>query len=222
MKMKLIKISAILGATLGLAACETTPTMVDGVAILTELGKPAAPLPAAPAPAEDKQGYKWVFSKDGEEQSAEVILAEADSITVQQSVGCKYTDPLSKNNLRDLVPSVAWENCTNGGAGYAEVNIDGELFPLALGNKVVYTVKGTSTAGNWTGDWSQRRVCKVDDQVRIQTLAGEFDTWKIMCKDKNNKRTYYYSPDQERIVALKRKNPNNKSRNYISVFLREG
>lgn len=220
--MKLIKISAMLGATLGLAACETTPTTADGVALLTELGKPAAPLPAASAPAEDQLGYKWVYSKDGEEQSSEVILADAGSITVQQSIGCKYTDPLSKNNLRNLTPSILWENCTNGGGGNADVTVEGELFPLALGNKVVYTVKGTSTSGSWTGEWSQRRVCKVDDQVRIQTLAGEYDTWKIVCKDSKNKRTHYYSPELGQVVAMKRKNSSNQSRNYTVVFLREG
>ena len=54
------------------------------------------------------------------------------------------------------------------------------------------------------------------------TLGGEYDTWKIECRDKNNKRTYYISPELGHPVAFKRKHSNDRRRSYTSVFLRDG
>ena len=221
--MKLSKITIVMSAAFVLTACETTPEMTpDGKTLLTELGQPAAPMEAMQVPATARAGEKSVWFQKGEEHETEVTKIDENSITLLNSAGCSYTDPVFSNNLHNLSPSLEWENCTGGSSGHSKVTVDGELFPISLGTKVVYTVKGTSTAGNWTGNWSDRRVCKVSDQVRIETLGGEYDTWKIECKDKNNKRTYYISPELGHPVAFKRKHSNDRRRSYTSVFLRDG
>ncbi len=219
--MKLIKLTALTGAALLLAACQSSPeTTPDGKILLTEVGPPETPMEPMQVPKMAKAGKKITWYRKGEESVTEVTKIDEGSITLLNSAGCQWTNSVVPNNLHNLSPSLAWENCSGGSSGHAKVTIDGELFPVELGKTVVYTVKGTSTAGNWTGDWSDRRVCKVSDQMHIQTLSGEYDTWKIECKDKWNKRTFYISPELGHPVAFKRKHVDDKSRSFTSVFLR--
>lgn len=224
--MKLSKTTVVIGAALTLAACETTQMKsemtADGQPLWAELGAPETPLEPMPLPELAKVGDTRIIMRKGEEQEVVVKAVSEDSITRQLSTGCQFTEIISNNNLPAMGPSINWENCQGGSAGHAKVSVSNELFPLEIGKKVVYSINGESTAGNWTGTWADRRVCIVSDQIRVQTPGGEYDTWKIICKDKNSKRVLYISPELGHAVVFKRKHYKDKGRTYSSVFLHNG
>ncbi len=224
--MKLDKLMILVVATLGLAACETTQNSLvdktaDGEVLLTELGAPATPLEPMSMPKLMKVGEKRSFFRQGAELDIVVLEANQGTITKQISSGCQYTDAVVPNNLPSFSPSLSWQDC-RGSAGHAKVTVKGELFPLEVGKKVVYSVAGTSTKGSWTGDWQDRRVCEVADQVRIRTISGEYDTWKVKCTDKNNTHVNYISPELGFVVAQKRKHATSKARTYTMIYIPKG
>ena len=81
------------------------------------------------------------------------------------------------------------------------------LWPLRVGNIAEYTETGTwmdkdGVETNYESEWS----CEVPGTERVSVMAGEFDTWKIVCKRyyvSNNKsrsnlrevKTWYYAPE---------------------------
>ena len=222
--MKPNKTIVIVSAALVLTACGTTqPKMEmtpDGKPLLAELGAPETPMEPMPLPALAQVGDSRIIYRNGEEQKVVIESVSEEGITSLVSDGCRFTDLVSDNNLPATSPSLNWENCSGGSAGYANVKVSNGLFPLEIGKKIVYTENGETTAGSWTGTWTNRRVCKVSEQVHIQTLSGKYDTWKITCTDKNNKREYYISPELGQVVAYKRKHHTDKAKNSTSIFLR--
>lgn len=184
-----------------------------------ELGKSSTDLTGVVAPESRGEGSKRIVIRNGEERIYTTTAAGAKANKYESDRGCIWEEPVSANNLPRLAPSLSWENCS-GESGHAKVKTKGELFPIKKGNKIVYTIKGTSTAGSWTGNWDDRRVCKVKDQVRVKTVSGEYDTWKIVCKGKNDKRTRYYAPDPGVIVVDVRKHHKDKKRNATAEFVR--
>lgn len=89
------------------------------------------------------------------------------------------------------------------------------IWPLKIGNKASYTEYGTwidkrdNSKHTYRTHWS----CEVVGTERIVVLAGEFDTWKIVCSRYNASRsarsrpreikTWYYAPEIGHFVLLK-------------------
>ena len=81
------------------------------------------------------------------------------------------------------------------------------LWPLRVGNKADYAETGTwlekdGTESSYRTEWS----CAVDGTERVAVMAGDFDTFKIVCKryyisrNKNRSnireaKTWYYAPE---------------------------
>jgi hypothetical protein len=105
-----------------------------------------------------------------------------------------------------------WETKTRSGTrqygprddliGYNNIT----LWPLRAGNRATYSETGTwmdkdGLSATYESQWS----CEVPGTERVSVMAGEFDTWKIVCKryyvskskSRSNLRevaTWYYSP----------------------------
>lgn len=183
-----------------------------------ELEKIKTDLATGPAPALPEVGSKLVSMQNGEEVIRTYTAKDENTLSAELSGGCKFTDPIFPNSLIELTPSLNWENCGGGtGKGKATVKAKGELFPLAKGNKIVFDVQGESSNGD---KWKNQRSCKVKGKYRVNTLSGDHDTWKIVCKHKRFKQTIYYSPELGQSVVFDKKHYTNRKGSYIREYIR--
>lgn len=162
-------------------------------------------LAPAEKPADRGAGSVWRALKDGEPYAVTTISVTDTSETFEDSDGCKWTRP------KDFyAPSTEWANC-GGRDGSASVRLSGEVFPLQVGKSWSYDVDG--------GNWRTSRDCEVEDTARVKTVIGEHDTFKIVCTDKWNTRTRYYSPKLGTSVFLER-NRRTKAQQIHYEFLK--
>jgi len=149
-------------------------------------------LEPADKPPARSVGSVWRGLNDGEPYTNTLASETDSSNTYKDSNGCEWTEP--KGFFRP--PSTSWDDC-GGQDGSARVAFKrGTIFPLQVGNKWSYGVMG--------GNWQTQRDCKVEDAVRIKTGVGEHDTFKVVCRDKFNTRTRYYSPKLQAVVHMER------------------
>ncbi len=137
-------------------------------------------------PTDEVVGLEWHAVRDGEPYVDTTVAVDGETVTSEDSNGCKYT------NLQfAFAPSLEWENC-NGKSGTQTITkTKGSPWPMQLKNKFSYNFKGKYKGGD---SWKGRRTCKVKEQVRVSVPAGEFDTYKIVCTDPWNTRTWWFAP----------------------------
>ena len=145
-------------------------------------------LAPAERPAERGVGTVWRASKDGIPYSVTTTNVTDSSETLEDSDGCTWTRPKGF-----YPPSTEWANC-GGSDGSASVKLNGDIFPLQVGKRWSYDVDG--------GNWQTSRDCEIEGTARVRTAVGENDTYKIVCTDRWNTRTRYYSPKLETSVFL--------------------
>lgn len=139
-------------------------------------------LPAAPQAAPRAAGFVWKAVKDGAAPYESTLLSvSAGQQTWRNSDGCKWT-----RDDRLMSPSTRWDDC-DGRSGKASVSYEGgETWPMKVGNTWSYDMDG--------GEWRTDRDCEVEETARVRIVAGEFDTFKVVCTDRWNTRTWYYAP----------------------------
>ncbi|MFT5260400.1 MAG: hypothetical protein ACI9J2_002446 [Saprospiraceae bacterium] len=170
----------------------------------------------AEAPALPVAGTKKFFIQDDEEQMVTVTEVTDTHIAYLSADGCSWESPLHDF---DFTATGNWNNCS-GSSGTKKIKAKGSMFPLQSGSKASYSIKGEVTKGAWTGKWNNKRKCKVSGAVRIKTATGEHDTWKVVCKPNDDKRTMYYSPELGTRVVHIRKHYKNSTRSFHSELLR--
>lgn len=104
-----------------------------------------------------------------------------------------------------FAPSLDWSKCKPWKDGSQTIKkTNGSIWPLQVKNKIKYSYTGEYTAGVDT--WKESRSCRVDKQVRVKVPAGEFDTYRVKCKQSGgNNRTWWISPELGETVAFKNK-----------------
>ncbi len=159
-----------------------------------KVSKELAPMPKP----EYRVGLKMHFVKDGEKTTFYAVTAkDAGTISLENHRGCSWTKSDSV-----FAPSTKWNNCKAANATQ-KVEVKGsDIWPLKVGNKVQYKFKGSDDSGQ---TWSSVRKCKVKKQVRIKTVSGEHDTYKVVCVDKWNTHTYWMSPELKAFVRYEKK-----------------
>ena len=157
-------------------------------------------------------GQKWhYFSNDKGKDGYEELLTVGDGmLTFRDSDGCQWQE-ISDH---DFSPSVQWENCEPYPNGTQKTKLKGSIWPLQKGTKFSYSVKGKYHNGD---TWSTRRACKVKKEVRISTVSGEYDTFKVVCRDDWSTRTYYMSPELKSWVVFKRTHAEKSKRRELEV-----
>ena len=144
-------------------------------------------LPPMAKPAAKPVGYKWIALKNGEDEHVVTKIAEKGSLeTWKNSTGCSYTRPTGEI----FASSVKWSFC-GGSDGTQDIKVEGVIWPLEVGRKWSEEISGLSDRGR---SWSKTNTCTVEAQVRVKVKVGEFDTYKVVCKDTWNTRTKYVSP----------------------------
>ena len=183
---------------LALSACQGG--LPEEMATATELAPMARP--------EINVGDKRYSLKDGETEVVTTAVAvNDDGVKFSSSLGCEWTEI-----GWGFAPSTQWSNCSPWKDGTQKITATrGDLWPLKVGNEVSYDLTGTDTGGD---SWKTTRNCKVEKQARITTVSGEYDTFKVVCRDEWTNRTWYMSPDAKTDVEFvrtrKRQNQTNK------------
>ncbi len=157
-------------------------------------------------PPLNKVGYEWHAIRNGKPYVAKTVAVTDGTYTVEGSNGCSYT------SSAPFAPSLEWSKCT-GSTGTQEIRkTKGSAWPMQVKNKFSFTYSGRNKKGS---SWRDTRRCKVKDQVRVTVPAGEFDTYKVVCVDKWNTRTWWFAPELDggTTVAFKRKHRSDSSRN---------
>lgn len=161
-------------------------------------------LNVAPLPVYQK-GTTFVYS-DG---SWETVVANTpDKVTWRDHRG------YLSSGLADFTRRrTEWQSKTRQGTRQLEPRRDLwvkhklSLWPLQIGNEAGYTETGVwqrqgEPENSYRANWS----CEVAGKERVSVMAGEFDTWKIVCKRYAGKRvsaksrireikTWHYAPE---------------------------
>jgi hypothetical protein len=155
------------------------------------------PVEAALAPAElptHSVGSKWLHSRDGKQTEMELVSVDGDELAFRTSSGCSWTRP---RNI--FAPALTYANCRGDTGSQTLADAGGRIWPLAVGNAQSWSVTGKNTEGQ---TWSTKRSCKVVSTERVKVAAGEFDTYKVVCRDTWRTRTWYYAPSVESTVVF--------------------
>lgn len=108
-----------------------------------------------------------------------------------------------------FAPIVARENCGEGPLSSLtqEFWIEGTVFPMKKGQKWRFYTQNLTDKDGKVNSRKQTHRCRVKDEVRVRTVAGEFDTFKVICDPTFEVRTYYYSPEIGHVVAMRQEKP---------------
>jgi len=139
------------------------------------------------------EGSKWTWDRGGNVETSEVVSIDGDLLKFEQNNGCTYT-----RHADMFGPEISYENCGGRGAVLEIVNTKGQIWPLKVGNRQSWTFQ-SDVSGQKD---SQTRSCVVDSQEQITVPAGQFDTYKIVCKSPGQNRTSYYAPSVKSNVKI--------------------
>jgi len=179
--MKVLSAAALLVFSVLTGACSTQST----TAVTSEL--PPADL-VAYAP-----GSIWTWERGGKVETSEIISIDTNVLKFSLDSGCVYT-----RHAGMFGPEISFENC---GGRSDEINIletNGQLWPLEVGKRQSWTYRSIKSSSEAT----QTRECAVEAQERVTVPAGQFDTYKIVCKSGNQNRTSYYAPSMKSTVLI--------------------
>jgi len=138
-------------------------------------------------------GWQWHYiDQNGRPGYMEKVSSSVDKsgnelAGYERSDGCSWT-----RMVRGFAPAVKWSNCPSSGT--ASVDFEGGIiWPLQVGNSFAYTVRGDSTL--IARVWSTKRRCNVTSTERIRITSGEYDTYKLVCRERFGTRTWWLSPE---------------------------
>ena len=142
-------------------------------------------------------GDTWNVVRKGEDIVETAVALEGGVVSFESTDGCKY-----KQLDWGFAPSLEWSDCSGWVDGTQKITKSkGSPWPMQVKTKFEY-----SFTGEGDGTLRGKRKCKVKKQVRVKVPAGEYDTFKLECKDKWSKRTWWISPELNQVVAFKNKN----------------
>lgn len=148
-------------------------------------------------------GWQWHYiDQNGKPGYMEKVASRTDEdgnelASYVRSDGCQWT-----RQVKGLAPATEWKNCPSSGKASVEYT-GGTIWPLRVGNKFSYSVKGQSSL--FAKVWGTSRQCTVTSAVRVRIISGEFDTFKVVCKERFGTRTWWLSPAIGTAVAYRHK-----------------
>ncbi|MBO0333578.1 hypothetical protein J0X12_08140 [Sneathiella sp. CAU 1612] len=178
-------------ALLALTGCQSQKVekMADEMQIRKETTF-ADPMPPMEEPPIWTDGSSNVFQNISSKVNYETkyIARDGKLVTQKEHDGCivvhDYAMPFS--------PAVKWKNCRDPDGVSTNYKLDDtEVWPLETGKHWSYRQAGTNVEGQ---SWAYIRDCAVEGQVRITTLLGTFDTFRVACSDQLKTRVWFLSP----------------------------
>ena len=148
---------------------------------------------------ERKVGWEWHFvDEDGNPGFMKKTADTATTASYWRSDGCTWTRMKS-----GFAPALEWENCPSSGTSAYELYGD-PIWPLKVGNKFGYKGSGASKSKKKAKKFNRK--CEVLSQQRLKTVLGEFDSYKVRCKDRWITRYWWLSPEVGTAVLYRQKN----------------
>jgi len=138
-------------------------------------------------------GWQWHYiDQDGKAGYMEKVASSVDNsgkelASYRRTDGCNWT-----REVRGFAPAIKWSNCPSSGTSTVSFE-GGAIWPLKIDNSFTYKVRGASSL--LARAWSTKRRCNVTNTERIRTVSGEYDTYKLVCKERFGTRTWWLSPE---------------------------
>ena len=137
-------------------------------------------------------GWQWHYiDQDGKPGYMEKVSSDVDKTgnelaSYTRTDGCQWT-----RMVRGFAPAGQWSKCPSTGSSTVTFE-EGDIWPLKVGNSFVYGVRGNSSL--FARAWKTKRRCEVTNTERIRIVSGEYDTYKLVCKERFGTRTWWLSP----------------------------
>lgn len=177
---------------------------IAGGCVATSVDRePGQKMPAAPLP-EYTKGTTFVYSNGSWETVMDTAPGEVIWINHQEYVSTGSPD-FTRRRKR-------WQKRTRQGTREFTQRQD-VLFrpPLTLWPLTEGKVAGHTETGSWSENGESERSyrtqwrCEVEATERVSVMAGEFDTYRVVCRRYHNsrlreKKTWYYAPEVEHYV----------------------
>ncbi len=155
-------------------------------------------LPPMAGPDKRNIGWEWHFvDEKGKPGFMRKVGGDDEVASYIRSDGCEWT-----RTTRGFAPATVWSTCPSTGKSTVKVLSD-SLWPLKVGNTITYQVNGNSSLIGRA--WSSKRSCEVVGAVKIKTVAGIYDTFKVICKERWGTRTWWLAPSVGTAVAYQQK-----------------
>lgn len=159
------------------------------------VSQPLAPMAEPSWPVGTTWHYEetWRLLDSGSKAWWRIESQGSETFTMLDNTGCKETQA-------DLfTPAVHVQDCEFALVDrIRQVTRTGETWPLEVGKSWRYTTSGLTSRGRrWKSSESE---CLVESSVRVEIEAGAFDTYKVVCRYPNLKKTWYISPRLESAV----------------------
>ena len=97
-----------------------------------------------------------------------------------------------------ILPALEWSSVRRGNGTRKISDIDGDIFPLDVGNVMTFRSQVEASGGqngqniSWEFDWR----CEVVDHIaNYPTLVGSYHVYNVLCgRDGRNEISFYYAP----------------------------
>ncbi|MEQ9491230.1 MAG: SPOR domain-containing protein [Alphaproteobacteria bacterium] len=129
-----------------------------------------------------------VYAFDNPDVTWQIVAIDGDGIHWVSDTGEKQTTAANP-----LLPALAWESARRGSGKRLISDEKGGLFPLKVGNKLTFksTVSTDKPPYAWEFDWA----CEVLSREPVDSPAGEFNAFKVMCgRQRPDELVFYYAP----------------------------
>ncbi|HEY9537885.1 MAG TPA: hypothetical protein VIS03_09860 [Kiloniellaceae bacterium] len=179
-----IRCAILSAAAILLAGCAGDPTIDREAAVTLEpMAKPAS-LPTELA---------WSGLGGGSEKLVSMENGVATWTQVEgNEAGCVWVDD------GWFAPTSSWKGCTDAD-GTQEIVKSGDIWPLEIGKTESYKVKGQAGTDNW----QSTHTCTVKAAVLVTVGEKQLPAYEVVCDDRWRVRTFYVSPELQRLVRYK-------------------
>ena len=137
-------------------------------------------------------------SPEGKNQATSVVTSVLDDkITWQRANGSTMV-----HSTNFTIPPLAWNDSREGGIGTGQLEllaVEGDLFPLQVGNKTKVSFKNPESTSEQTQNIV--RNCQVMREGNVKLPAGEFNVFETRCLQGGQLIVWFYAPELQHHVA---------------------
>lgn len=157
----------------------------------------SAPLPVAQAPSYGA-GDTWVW----QDREGVQFTNQIDRVDGELLIGSSTLNPGCSISIvqNTIAPEREISSCGDDNTKQ-EIETEGALFPLSVGNAESWNVTRTNATGQ-VNRYSAG--CTVNDTARVTVPAGTFDTYVINCSLGRERRNYFFAPEIGTVVMYLR------------------
>lgn len=152
-----------------------------------EIGPVSAPLKPMTKPEAKVGATETWQDRKGRQGTYTLVAADGTTATWESDRGC-----IASYRREGFFPyPINQANCGKRNAYNNIRQSSGDIWPLKVGKAVGYLYSGGYVGGR---SWEDDATCEVVGEVRVRVPAGEFDTYRIVCKATSVTSEHFISP----------------------------